>query len=128
MSFHFLSHAWDVTNVDDGIMVTLSPHELDANTVAVLVDELVELVRECGQPNLYVDFGPVHVLAGIVFGKLITLNARLREMDCRLVLCNLDPLIFDAFAETRLTDNLDIRLSQEQPAGFEHMMVGASSR
>jgi anti-anti-sigma factor len=111
MSFHFLSHSWEVKNLDDGIMVTVSQQELDASTIAILVDELHELVRQSGQSNLYVDLGHVRLLASIVFGKLITLDAKLRKMDCRLILCNLDPFIYQTFQATRLTDSLDIRVN-----------------
>jgi anti-anti-sigma factor len=110
MSIHFLSHKWEVTNLDDGIEVTLHQQELDANTIADLVDELVELVRESGQSTLYVDFDNVRVLASIVFGKLITLDARLTKMACKLILCNMDSFIYQTFEATRLIDTLDIRL------------------
>jgi anti-anti-sigma factor len=113
--FHFLSHSWEVTNVDDGILVTIAHHELDAATIAVLVDDLCELARESGQPNLYVDFDQVRQLASIVFGKLISLDGRLREMGCRLVLCNLDPFLYQTLRATRLTDSLDVRVSGGVP-------------
>jgi anti-anti-sigma factor len=112
MSFHFLSHSWEVSNLEDGIMVTISQRELDASTVAVLVDELFELVRESGQSNLYVDFSNVRQLASIVFGKLITLDTLLRKMECRLILCNLDPFLYQSFQTTRLADNLDVRVAR----------------
>ncbi len=110
MSFHFLSHRWEVTNLEDGIFVTLHQHELDAATVADLVDELVELVRENGRTKLYLDFGQVRVLASIVFGKLISLDARLKEIACQLIVCHVDPFIYQTFEAGRLTEILDIRL------------------
>jgi anti-anti-sigma regulatory factor len=116
MSFVFLAHPWEVKNVDDGLMVTVSQNELDASTIAVLVDELVELARESGQGKLYVDFSQVRQLANIVFGKLITLDAKLRNMDCRLTLCNVQSYLYQSFQAARLTDNLDIRLSPASEA------------
>jgi anti-anti-sigma factor len=109
MSFHFLSHRWDVTNLDDGIQVALHQNELDAHTVADLVDELVELVRETGRTRLYLDFSQVRVLASIVFGKLISLDARLRAMACQLTVCNVEPFVYQTFEAGKLTEILDIR-------------------
>jgi anti-anti-sigma factor len=116
MSFHFLSHSWEVTDLADGIMVALSREELNANTITVLADELLELVRESGRPNLYIDFGNVGHLASVVLGKLLTLDSRLRKMDGRLILCNLDSFIYDSFQATRLVDTLDIRLKPTDDA------------
>jgi anti-anti-sigma factor len=112
MALQFLSYNWEVENVDDGIMVTLSQRELDSKAIWILVDELFELALESGQQNLYVDFAHVRHLAGIVFGKLITLDKKLRDVDCRLVLCNVDRSLYQSFRAARLTDNLDIRAGE----------------
>jgi anti-anti-sigma regulatory factor len=109
MSFHFVSHSWEVKNLDDGLTVTVGQHELDPSASADLVDELFELVRESGQSNLYVDLGNVSQLANIDIGKLNALDALLRTIDCRLILCNVAPAVHQAIRDTRLTDNLDAR-------------------
>jgi anti-anti-sigma factor len=111
MSFHFVSHSWEVTNVHDGIMVRLGQQELDPHASAVLVDELFELVRESGQPNLYLDLADVHFLASVVEGKLSALGAMLRKMDCKLILCNVDPLVYQYLQTTPLMEQLDVRCS-----------------
>ena len=112
MALQFLSHNWEVAHVDDGILVTLSQRELDSQAIWILVDELFELALESGRPNLYVDFANVRHLAGIVFGKLITLDKKLREVDCRLILCNVDRFLYQSFRAARLTENLDIRAGE----------------
>jgi anti-anti-sigma regulatory factor len=109
MSLQFLSCSWEVQHVDSGIMVTLSQEDWDSKAIWVLFDELFELALEHGQPNLYVDFGNVRRLAGIVFGKLITLDRKLREVDCRLVLCNVEQALYQSFRAARLTENLEIQ-------------------
>jgi anti-anti-sigma regulatory factor len=106
MSFHFVSHSWEVSNLYDGIMVTVSQQELEPHTIAVLVDELFELVRESGQPHLYLDLGKVRFLASMVTDKLITLDDMMRHMDCRLILCNLDPLILQTLQATPVLERL----------------------
>jgi anti-anti-sigma factor len=111
MSLQFLSHAWEVGTVDSGIVVTLNQQDLDSKAIWVLVDELFELALEHGEPNLYVDFGNVRSVASIVFGKLITLDKKLRNVDCRLVLCNVNSFLYRLFRAARLTENLVIRRS-----------------
>jgi anti-anti-sigma factor len=111
MALQFVSHNWQVEHVDDGLTVTLSQQELDSKAVWILVDELFELAQESGKPNLYVDFGNVRRIASVVFGKLITLDKRLREVDCRLILCNVDAFVYESFRSVRLTENLDIRVN-----------------
>jgi anti-anti-sigma regulatory factor len=108
MSLQFLSCSWEVETVDSGIMVTLGQEEWDSKAVWVLFDELFELAVEYRRPNLYVDFANVRRLAGIVFGKLITLDKKLRAVGCRLVLCNVDPGLYQSFRAARLTENLTI--------------------
>src|SRR5437660_6811957 len=110
MALQFLSHNWQVEHIDNGIEVTLSQQELDSKAIWILVDELFELAQESGQSNLYVNFGNVRRLAAIVFDKLITLDKRMREVDCRLILCNVNPSVYESFRAARLTENLDIRV------------------
>jgi anti-anti-sigma factor len=116
MSFHFLSHSWEVASVQDGLEVTLYQRDLDPDTLAVFVEELTELLREGGQPNLYLDLDNVRFLRSVFMAKLTVLDEQLRRMDCRLILCNLDPVIYETFQTTRLADSLDIRLKKETAA------------
>jgi anti-anti-sigma regulatory factor len=110
MSLQLLSPAWEITNSDtEGVTVALEPEELDSKTVWVLFDELFELAMESLQSTLYVDCDNVRRVARIVFGKLITLDKKLRKSECRLVLCNVEPGLYRAFQAARLTENLEIR-------------------
>jgi anti-anti-sigma factor len=109
MSFHFCSHSWEVRHVEDGTLVKLTPRDLDKETVPVMVEELVDLVRESGRPNLYLDFTGIQVLASIVLGKLLALDTNLREHGGRLIMIHVDPHLYGLCESTRLTDVLDIR-------------------
>jgi anti-anti-sigma regulatory factor len=117
MSLQFLSHRWDVECIANGLIVRLSQEDLHSTAISILVDELYELALEHGRANLYVDFANVRRLASIVFGKLISLDRKLRDVDCRLVLCNVDPAVYQAFRAARLTENLDVRLPGDN--GFD---------
>jgi anti-anti-sigma factor len=116
MSFHFLSHRWEVKNLEDGILVTIGQQDMDA----VLVDELFELFLESGQPNLYLDLRDVRLLASVRFSQLILLHIKLRRSGGRLVLCNLNAYIFEAMQAVRLTEIFDIR----EEALAEHVGAG----
>jgi anti-sigma B factor antagonist len=97
MTLHVLSHAWEVQELEDGTSVKLTYRDLDAQTLSILIDELVELALESDLPKLYLDFAQVRVLTSVVLGKLAVLDRRLREVGGRLVLCNLSPALEEIF-------------------------------
>ena len=53
----------------------------------------------------------MHHLPSIVFGKLIALDAKMKQVGWRLILCNVDPHHYESFQAAGLTDILDIRES-----------------
>jgi anti-anti-sigma regulatory factor len=89
---HFLSHPWEVQDVDDGTIVKLTQYDLDA----AMADDLMELVLESGRPNLYLDLLEVQSLSSAIAAKLFTLDRRLRDNGGRLVLCNLASALCEA--------------------------------
>lgn len=116
MAFRFVSHPWEMQDLEDGVLVTLAHRDLDALMVPVLVDELFDLVLENGQRNLYLDFGRVHFLASIVIGKLLALDARLNTVGGRLVLCNVHKTLEDSLRAARVTDVVEVRAEEYQHA------------
>jgi anti-anti-sigma regulatory factor len=92
MSMHFVSHAWQVQDVEDGIVVKLTEQDLDA----ALADELLDLAMESGRPNLYLDLLQVRALSGSIAGKLFGLDRQLRRNGGRLILCNLASMLCEA--------------------------------
>ena len=112
MSFHFCSHSWEVRDTEDGTLVKLTQRDLDKDTVAVLGDELFELARESGRPNLYLDLGGIRLMDSVVVGKALSLDTKLRKHGGRLILVNIDPFIFQIFHVARLTEILDIRKAE----------------
>jgi anti-anti-sigma factor len=109
MSFHFCTHTWEVRDIDDGTLIMMTQRDLDMETVPLLVEDLFEIVQESGQPNLYLDFSKVQLIASVVIGKMIAVNEKLREHGGRLIVLGLDPVHYEMFQATRLTDMLDIR-------------------
>jgi anti-anti-sigma factor len=109
MAFHFCAHSWEVRDLEDGTVVTISNRDLDRETIAVLVDELLELVMESGQANLYLDFERIGLISSVVIAKMLLLDTKLREHGGRLILLNVNPSNYRLFQAARLTDALDIR-------------------
>jgi anti-anti-sigma regulatory factor len=92
MSMHFVSHPWEVQDVDDGTVVKLTEQDLQM----AQIDELLELALESGRPNLYLDLLEVRTVPARVASKLFGLDRRLRTAGGRLVLCNLAPWLSEA--------------------------------
>ena len=116
MSFHFCSHPWEVRDVQDGTLVTLTNRDLDKDTVPVLVEDLFELVQESGQPNLYLDLSEIRLIASLVLGKMVALDLKLRSHGGRLILVHVDSFVYRMFQATRLTDVLDVRKAETAEA------------
>src|SRR5262249_30870612 len=98
MSFHFCSHAWEVRDLDKGIVVRLRNRDLDPETVPVLVDDLLGLIQESGKQNLYLDFADIGLVSSGALGKLAEFNANLREQGLQLTLLNLNATLRNVMA------------------------------
>jgi anti-anti-sigma regulatory factor len=107
MSLHFVSHPWQVQDFEDGILVTITPQDLNLETIALLVDDLFDLALESGRSQLYLDFGAAGALPSLVVGKLFALDRKLRTIDGSLYLCNLDPDLSTSLQVVRFGDQFD---------------------
>jgi anti-anti-sigma factor len=112
MGFHFCAHAWEVRHAGDGTLVKLSPRDLDAGTMPVLVDELLDLVRESGQPHLYLDFTNLQQLPSEMHEKLLELNNQVKQTGGRLILLNVTGTIHDQLRESGITAMLEVRMQE----------------
>ena len=109
MSFHFCAYSWEVRHLDEGTQVTLANRDLDHETLPILVDDLQALVEESGRPNLYLDFERIGLISSTVIGKLVELDAHLRDHGGRLILVNVPTHLNGMFEAARLMDVLEIR-------------------
>jgi anti-sigma B factor antagonist len=114
MSLHVLRHPWQVQELGDGTSVQLGHRDLDAETLSILADELLELALESGRPKLYLDFGKVNFLTSVAVGKLIALDRKLREVGSRLIPCNLNPVVEEVFQAVNWP--ADGSAAEERPA------------
>ena len=82
--------------------------------ISILIVDDQTLVRE-GLRKLLLNFGNVEYLSSAALGKLITLNKKLQAVGGRLILCNIDPQIYEVFEITKLDKFFNIQ-KEEQTA------------
>src|SRR5262245_50177208 len=70
---------------------------LDEHTIQVIGDQLSMLVDELGRRKVLVNFSNVEKMSSAALGKVTALNRKLKSVGGRLVLCGINPLIYEAF-------------------------------
>ena len=75
---------------------------LDEQNIQVIGEQLFSLVDELGRRKVLLNFGNVEFLSSAALGKLITLNRKLQSAGGKLILCNIDPQIYEVFEITKL--------------------------
>src|SRR5438477_3552582 len=88
---------------------------LDEQNIQVIGEQLFSLVDELGRRKVLLNFGNVEFLSSAALGKLITLNRKLQSAGGKLVLCNIDPQIYEVFEITKLNKLFNIQ-KEEQAA------------
>ena len=119
MSFHFISHPWSVREIEDGILVSLQPRDLDQMAVSVFVDEVLELGMENGPLHVYLDFADIHQVASVMIGKVLAIHKHLSELGGRVIVFNLQESVAECFAAAGVGDVVEIRGEGDAPAMTE---------
>ena len=88
---------------------------LDEQNIQIIGDQLFSLVDEVGRRKLLLNFANVEYLSSAALAKLITLSKKLQQAGGRLILCNIDPQIYEVFEITKLNKLFNIQ-SEEQAA------------
>src|SRR5271166_4477041 len=70
---------------------------LDEQNIQIIGEQLFGLVDEQGRRKLLLNFGNVEDLSSSAQGKFSTLNKKVNLAGGRLILCNIDPQIFEVF-------------------------------
>ncbi len=65
--------------------------------------------------QILLNFGNVEYLSSAALGKFITLNKKVQAAGGKLVLCNIDPNIYEVFEITKLNKLFNIQ-KEEQAA------------
>ena len=106
----------EVEDVGDVTVVSFVDRKiLDEQNIQVIGEQLFKLVDDDGRRKLLLNFGNVEYLSSAALGKLITLNKKVQSAGGRLILCNIDPQIFEVFEITKLDKFFNIQ-KEEQAA------------
>jgi anti-sigma B factor antagonist len=88
---------------------------LDEQNIQIIGEQLFGLVDQDGRRKLLLNFKNVEYLSSAALGKLITLNKKLQAVGGRLILCDIDPQIYEVFEITKLDKFFNIQ-KEEQAA------------
>ncbi len=106
----------EVEDIGDVTVVNFTDRKiLDEQNIQVIGEQLFSLVDEAGRRKVLLNFGNVEYLSSAALGKLITLNKKLQAAGGRLILCNIDPQIYEVFEITKLNKLFNIH-KEEQAA------------
>ena len=106
----------EVEDIGDVTVVNFTDRKiLDEQNIQVIGEQLFGLVDQEGKRKLLLNFGNVEYLSSAALGKLITLNKKLQGAGGRLILCNIDPQIYEVFEITKLDKFFNIQ-KEEQAA------------
>lgn len=86
---------------------------LDEGNIQQIGNELFALVED-GHRKIIVDFCNVEYFSSAAFGKLITLDKKVKIARGKLRLCSIRPDIYEVFAITKLNKLFDIREDREK--------------
>src|ERR1700674_2008854 len=75
---------------------------LDEQNIQIIGEQLFSLVDDLGRRKLLLNFSNVEYLSSAALGKFITLNKKVNAAGGRLILCNIDPQIYEVFEITKL--------------------------
>jgi len=106
----------EVENIGDVTVVSFVDRKiLDEQNIQNIGEQLFSLVDDEGLRKILLNFGNVEYLSSAALGKLITLNKKLQTAGGKLILCNIDPQIYEVFEITKLDKVFKI-MKEEQAA------------
>ena len=106
----------EVEDIGDVTVVNFVDRKiLDEQNIQIIGQQLFSLVDELGRRKVLLNFQKVEYLSSAALGKLITLNKKLLSAGGRLILCSINPQIFEVFEITKLDKFFNIQ-KEEQAA------------
>ena len=106
----------EVEDIGDVTVVNFTDKKiLDEQNIQIIGEQLFSLVDELGRRKLILNFSNVEYLSSAALVKFITLNKKVNSACGRLVLCNIDPQIYEVFEITKLNKLFNIQ-KEEQAA------------
>ena len=106
----------EVEHIGDVTIVNFIDRKiLDEQNIQKIGEDLFHLVDTEGRKKILLNFGNVEYLSSAALGKFITLNKKVQAAGGKLVLCNIDPNIYEVFEITKLNKLFNIQ-KEEQAA------------
>jgi anti-sigma B factor antagonist len=87
---------------------------LDEQNIQIIGEQLFSLVDQEQVKKMLLNFGNVEYLSSAALGKLITLHKKVQANGGKLVLCNIDPQIYEVFEITRLDKLFKIKKDEQE--------------
>ena len=116
----------EVEDIGDVTVVNFTDKKiLDEQNNQVIGEQLFSLVDEDGRRKILLNFGNVEYLSSAALGKLITLNKKLQAAGGKLILCNIDPQIYEVFEITKL--DRFFKIVKEEQAALQEARDSADS-
>ena len=104
----------EVEDIQDVTVVNFTDKKiLDEQNIQVIGEQLFSLVDELGRRKVLLNFKNVEFLSSAALGKLITLNRKLQSAGGKLVLCEIDPQIYEVFEITKLNKLFTIHKGEQ---------------
>jgi anti-sigma B factor antagonist len=104
----------EVEDIGDVTVVKFADKKiLDEQNIQIIGEQLFSLVDELGRRKILLNFGNVEYLSSAALGKLITLNKKVNAVGGRLILCSIDPQIYEVFEITRLNKLFNIQREEQ---------------
>ena len=106
----------EVEDIGDVTVVNFTDKKiLDEQNIQIIGEQLFSLVEELGRRKLLLNFNNVEYLSSAALGKFITLSKKVQTAGGKLILCNIDPQIYEVFEITKLNKYFNIH-KEEQAA------------
>lgn len=86
---------------------------LDEQNIQIIGEQLFALVDDQGHNKILLNFSNVEYLSSAALGKFITLNKKVNGAGGKLILCGIDPAIYEVFEITRLDRLFNIQKDEQ---------------
>src|ERR1700740_3804564 len=97
----------EVEDIGDVTVVKFADKKiLDEQHIQIIGEQLFSLVDELGRRKILLNFRNVEYLSSAALGKFITLNKKVNASGGKLILCHIDPQIYEVFEIPTLNKSL----------------------
>lgn len=104
----------EITEVGDIIIVTFEMKKLlDEQYIQQMGEQLFALVEKSGKKQILLDWSNLEYVSSAALGKFITLKRLVDGASGKLVLCGIDPAIYEVFEMTKLNELFKIERGQK---------------